>query len=167
MKKVIILFLLLSCITTNAQLQRSILGNSLGVSKKSQVIQNMRNKGNKVTIVDVNIIRVDDVNFGGNKWGCVFFRFYKGILYYARFQDSEYDTSRETLDITWKNLRSSLKKKYYLEIITDQDEELRFDDDRTIISADYSYFEGYKGIGLAYYDKKLFLMNIQSNDDEL
>lgn len=167
MRKLFLFLFIFSFIAVNAQLQRTLLGNNLGVTKKAQVIQNMKRKGKKVKIIESNLVQVEDITFGGEHWPYVYFRFYNDVLFHVYFQDTGFDTPRESLDYTWRNLRSSLKNKYSLYMIKDEEEEVRFGDNRTLISAEYSYFQGYKGVGITYYDIRLFKKVMQSNSDEL
>ena len=50
MRKFLVFIFLFLFISANAQLQRTLLGNNLGVTKKAQVIQNFKNKGKRVNV---------------------------------------------------------------------------------------------------------------------
>lgn len=114
MKKIIILLLLLiGAFSSYAQIQRQILGYTLGVSTRSVVVKGLENKGFDLEIISdaankgpVFYLVKGGVSFGGYIWDDVRIGFVNGK--FASIMCTTYLTEAQSL-----KLKNVLQSKYY------------------------------------------------------
>ncbi len=113
MKKIALIILCLTCsMMLSAQIQRNILGQTLGVSTKDEVYSSLLSKGAFFeNMMGEEAIFVKDVRFGGYPWSVVMLFFYNNVLYKAILVDSSDDI---TIDAKkkWTQITNLLDTKY-------------------------------------------------------
>lgn len=163
----LIVFSLCAVIAT-AQIQRKILDFTLGTTTKTQVLNYLKYHHHKYSINEDGVIVVEKIAFAGQNWPVAFFSFYKGKFYLVDFRDSDSFTPVETLNLIWKRLSNSLKKKYSnYSISSTEDGALDFSDNKTMLSSSYKYLFGSLSLHIMYYDIYLFGQKNESEEDEL
>lgn len=165
MRKTLILFSLLFVLSAQSQIQRSIMGYTLGKTTKTELIKSLKSKGKQIlkTKVDDDAIKVKHMKFGGIMWPDIFFTFYNNRLCAVNFIETEESISQENIDLHWSNIKNNLRYKYSSYLIKDTGEELGYNDNKTKIWTSCLYRRGYKCISLLYCDD--YLMDIKRNKD--
>lgn len=167
MRKYIVTLLLLifAVVCADAQINRNIMGVTIGKSTRQQVKTIITKK--KYTIVenydDIIIVKsYSGILFGGAKWGIIRFEFYKGKLYNLSFINKKDE-------LCLSCLITKLDKKYS-QFKTTKDVEgywgdvCYYKDSRTMISIGTTY----KGVSmLRYTDRFLLKLKNQAETDEL
>lgn len=170
MKKFIAIFILsMIVISASAQIQRKFFGLSLGVSTRNQVANVIKKKKLQIVVDDEDGLAVTNLQFGGYNWYFIRFTFVNNKLSGVYFSDDDSHTERRTLDIFWNHYVDKLYEKYLNYYINDTDvnEELHFEDKKTMLLLQYNYFKGVKFLSLAYRDV-LLMESLKRNDiDEL
>lgn len=140
----------------SAQIQRKFFGFTLAQSHKNEIVSYFEAQGIQVSNFSDEICVVY-LKFGGHTWPLVFFNFKNGVFSSVYFSDSDGFTKQESLNVDWKFLKGTLFDKYpnYLDSYNSDEETKIFDDGRTSVKLDYSYFRGNKHLTLTYRDKKL------------
>ena len=167
MKKVLTIFLLLTiCLSTSAQIQRKILGFTLGSSSKTAVYNYLKKNHIKFANTEDGEYCAYNIKFAGQIWENVWFSFYNGMLYNIEFTISEFKTPIKTLDIIYSRLSLSLKNKYSY-YRNSSSEDLKFDDNVIEITLLYRYTENIKSLRLMYSHIPSWNRKIISEEDEL
>ncbi len=166
-----LLFLMLViCIASSAQITNKILGLTLGVSTRTQVLQAISD--NKLHIrergTDIIACTSNSFEFGGYSWSFITFNFYKGKLYAIAFLTDRYPTCREN----FSGLTIALKEKYekYLtrnDSYGNGDRWVEYDDGKTTVSLSFDFRNNRYNGGLLYCDKRLMDMKSQKDKSEL
>lgn len=109
MRNILIIFSLLFVLSAQSQIQRSILGYTLGKTTKTELIKSLNSKGKQIskTKVDDDAIIVEHMKFGGIMWPNIFFMFYNNRLCAVNFIETGESLSQENIDLHW----SIIKKK--------------------------------------------------------
>ncbi len=170
MKKtsVLVLLGLVVNLSVYSQIQRNFLGFTLGVTTKNQVI-NYAKENKMVFVAGNDEVCIKDIKFGGIYWPMVAFSFLSDKFYTVYFFNSDKYTPRNNLDVHWENLTSSLNAKYKNFLLEEKISETnsRYNDGITTLDAFYDFNQGIKTLSLLYYDNKLFMQNMQEDDNEL
>ena len=131
MKKLLFtLFLSLLTLTMSAQIQRTFLGNTLGVSTYAQVTSNMTQKGyslDKASDKDCAIYNY--VKFAGYDCKSAYFYFHNNYLKSVMFI-LEQSFQKESFNSEIEILRNKLIDKYALYIEKNDDYEIKFIDEK-------------------------------------
>ena len=165
MRKTLILFLLIFVLPAQSQIQRSILGYTLGKTTKTELINSLKLKGKQIskTKADDNAIIVKHMKFGGIMWPDVFFVFYNNKLCAVNFIETGESLSQENIDLHWSIIKNNLRYKYSFYLIKEIKEELEYNDNKTKIWTSCLYRKGYKCISLLYCDD--YLIDLKRNKD--
>ena len=156
----ILLFFVINAICANAQIQRSFMDFTLGVSTKTQIENQLKARHKKYRIVNDNCIAIENVNFGGLFWPTTYVRFYKNTFYYITFSVTAYDLGGlDVFDYYWGNLSSLLRRKYNNYIMKQNDTSYYYTDMKTDLMLYTDYERESVGLvkymNLVYYDRKL------------
>jgi len=131
MKKIFFLLILITSIDVSAQIQRKMLGLTLGVTKYSQTYNILKSQSYSI---GSNAVReqfiIDKVTVGGYYWDKIEIDFYKGILFSIKFSGN---IDKRNCD--YRKLESSLNNLYKQYKTTEG-----YDDGTTIIE---TYFKDY------------------------
>lgn len=170
MKKLLFTLLLsLLTLAMSAQIQRTFLGNTLGVSTCAQVKSNMIQKGYRVAEGSgTDCLIFLNVKFAGCSCEKAFFYFHNKKLYMVSFlleQSFIKDSFNQEIEI----LKDRLIYKYPQYITINEDDHLSANDGVTAVSVACSYLEEYylHMLSLGYIDNKLMEEKIKSTSDEL
>lgn len=165
MRKTLILFFLLFVLSAQSQIQRSILGYTLGKTTKTELIKSLKLKGKQIskTKADDDAIIVKHMKFGGIMWPDIFFVFYNNRLCAVNFIETGESLSQENIDLHWSNIKNNLRHKYSFYFINENKEELEYNDNKTKIWSSCLYRGGYKCLSLLYCDN--YLINLKRNKD--
>ena len=168
MKKLLFtLFLSLLTLTMSAQIQRTFLGNTLGVSTYAQVTSNMTQKGyslDKASDKDCAIYNY--VKFAGYDCKSAYFYFHYNYLNSVMFI-LEQSFQKESFNSEIEILRNKLIDKYALYIEKNDDYEIKFIDENTLLVVACPSIEDYYTLTIGYMDKELMRESFKSNNDEL
>lgn len=177
----IILFATIYLLQANAQIQRTFFGCPFG-SSEQKVKQVMKSKG--LILGDTSEgFRVMDANdnlitFGGHKWECVSFKFYKNKLYQVTFMLTTSYSSSQTIIEQYIRLREQLDEKYaHLNIEMNNEKDAQWGDDNTGLICRYMYLDSNDNMVekptnkvnmyLWYYDKNLTGIKYNNDQSEL
>lgn len=175
MKHIATLFLLtLICMTTSAQINRTILNCTLGKSTEQDVIQEMTNRGYTVARLQDNALVINDVvKFGGQEWTYTMFVFSHGLLKMISLQNCGKTTS-SIMETSYNNFKTKLDMKYSDYRQDNQansigNQSTTYSDEETQIML---FETGYvSGLGyccaLAYMDILLQMVNLKEDLDEI
>lgn len=169
MKKiVIILILCFPFILADAQIQRTFLGNTLGVTTWNNAKTILSQKG--LEIIDNNqqtgTIVVGNVTFSGYPCDFATLHFHKGVFYKIFYYIKCAEIESDILPV-YNNFKEKLKNKYSSYITSDDDDSIMFDDQVSFIYLGHSYSNEMYDTGLIYADKKLDNQRKQADNDEL
>ena len=156
-------FFLLCMITATAQIQRRILGFTLGVTTKAQVLNYLKNHHYKYSLRKNGEQVASNITFAGYNWQDTYFSFYKGKLYCVDFRDDGEYTPEELLTEVWDRVKNSLNRKYSLYSISSKDDNIEFSDNKTYVGLKYKYIFGSKSLSIMYFD--IYLFNQCSNSE--
>ena len=165
MKRIILTFALcISCILTNAQIQRNFFGCTIGsttwneaisaITKKCMMISESNRQNGEICI--------DNIKFAGNNFNHAYMSFYNGVLSKISFiiMDKELES--------YKDLKKKLKVKYSSYLDSEEDYNMFFmDDDMSIINLSHTYTEGVHLTVLLYLDGMLCFEESLFEDNEL
>ncbi len=169
MKKLLLtLALTLSVFTASAQIQRTHLGCTVGLSSLNHVLTTMEKQGMPLTQSEYDPNTYDyasdyGFNYGGTTWTYLKFTFYNGTLCSLNFM-----SVAETSESAYINLYNKLSNKYssYQKREFDPEGFLNgalFMDNRTSLMVSRSN----DFLTLLYMDATLMELKMQSNNDEL
>lgn len=171
MKRLITLLLLsfLINMSSSALIQKKFYDFTLGVTTKNEVYKYFKGKGIKVIKEREDQYLVENLNFGGELWSFVSFKFYKGKLMKVYFSANEEDKGRQLLEKIWERLNNRIFEKYaeFKDLKLSDEENKIYDDYTTLLTMSYHYFEGIKYVTISYNDKKLMLEKIKDEENEL
>ena len=169
MKKALLIgLLLLSVLTASAQIQRKFLGFTLGVTTKTQIVNNLKSRNIKIHS-DQDDIYFENITFGGQQWSYVFISFVNGKMAKISFMKDDETTTLTHLKSIYDNLESSLNKKYY-QYKTDTSGTIKYSDGTVDICLDCDDSNGYGStvfLSLIYYHRPLMQKKFQQEEDEL
>ena len=153
MKKIISIVLLLVCVlTASAQIQRNFLGFTLGVTTKTQVYNYLKNHCYKFSKDDLDDgYKVENISFGGYQWTVAFITFHKNKLCSIEFYDSDDFRPQEFLEGSYKNLSTSLDKKYHFYLSEQSPNSKHYSDGVVKCVLAYSYAMNAMMLSLSYY----------------
>ncbi len=152
-------FFIFSSLILTAQIQRRILGQTIGVSTKNEVFESLQDK--KAYYHNVNgyeAVCIDNTRFGGYCWGIVCFLFYYDKLSHVLFTSPEGDSIK-----IWSDLKETLSTKYKEYIVEDEEDNQTYIDRYTILSTHYRNGRA----ALCYGDKELVKARGDDENDEL
>ncbi len=166
MKKIIILLLLLiGAFSSYAQIQRQILGYTLGVSTRSVVVKGLENKGFDLEIISdaankgpVFYLVKGGVSFGGYIWGDVRIGFVNGK--FASIMCTTYLTEAQSLKL--KNVLQSKYNRYKTANSNPSSGVYDYNDKRT---SAFLYIPSSGNTVLSYGDERL--MNAETNSSSI
>lgn len=166
MKKIIILLLLLiGAFSSYAQIQRQILGYTLGVSTRSVVVKGLENKGFDLEIISdaankgpVFYLVKGGVSFGGYIWDDVRIGFVNGK--FASIMCTTYLTEAQSLKL--KNVLQSKYNKYKTANSNPSSGVYDYNDKRT---SAFLYIPSSGNTVLSYGDERL--MNAETNSSSI
>lgn len=172
MKHIATLFLLtLICLTASAQINRTIMNCTLGVSTEQDVIQEMSNQGYKVMKIDDETLGIDNkIKFGGQEWTVVYFNFSHSLLKAIVLMKCEI-TDWKIMKTSYNNLKTKLDMKYpdYLQdkekALTPLGLQTIYSDGNTLLILKTDYMTGFgQCLSLLYAD---VLLQIEKEKEEL
>lgn len=173
MKKIVfVILILLVSLSCSAQINRTFLGVTLGVSTKQQVKTIMTQKGYTVTTDPDGSYSIiaDNISFGGGMWTYVSFKFVNGYLSEIWFQNNERQ-SAVNLKVFFDKLKMSLDKKYaayYFDLPMDNVSKCaHYDDGKTAILLAVRNYHYLEYISIGYEDNALSKKKLQKEEDEL
>ena len=163
----------LSCLTTDAQIQRVFWGIELGRSTKSEVLSIIKENGWKYEIAPgaADAIFVNDkVSLGGCLWEPIF-SFYDNILYDVAllipnigFMNGEITDEKESNTSEFYNLKDILSRKYSnVENIKDPNipsNHVLWRDDLTLLTL---MLDEDKNVSLLYQDRRLHKLELSGS----
>lgn len=110
---------------TQAQIQRKFMGQTLGVSTKTEVLSSLSSKGGYLSTVNgKEVVALKNYSFGGYTWGLIMFQFSKEIFSEILMMESEF-TPDEIKDAKYKSLVKQLDDKYGQYKISDDQEDTK------------------------------------------
>ena len=158
MKRLVLLFIVFSLfLCANAQIRDSFFGCKLGVTTKTQLLDNLKQLGHECLYNKENkCFYIENVTFAGEQWNICQFDFYKDTLYCVGFGlKSDKD---EIINVYNRNIENVITKYDKVEgkmIRDNQNSKLcYFDDGIVVLSIGYKIEEGNHGC-LIYQSKKL------------
>ena len=184
MKKIllIILFTTIYLLQANAQIQRTFFGCPFG-SSEQKVKQVMKSKGLILGDTSEGFLVMDAndnlITFGGHKWECVSFKFYKNKLYQVTFMLTTSYSSSQTIIEQYIKLREQLDEKYsnMERNSAFEDKSTFWYDDNTGLICRYMYLDSNDNMVekptnrvnmyLWYYDKNLIGIKYNNDQSEL
>ena len=121
MRRTIFICLLLVCVlAASAQIQRNILGCTLGATSKAQAINNLKTNNYLFGEPSESSINIYNVFFGGHKWEVASMKFYNDSFYDIEFMDFKLDP----LDTFYYDIGNALDHKYSnYRLMCDRDED--------------------------------------------
>lgn len=165
MKKALLVltFLMLFLMTMSAQIKRTIMGQTLGVSTKEEVYNSLKSKGAFLqTVGGEELVFLSDVRFGGVPWDNMSFAFYNNLLCSVSVVDlSSTGVSGMTRE-KWKAVSEKLESKYHDYPCVKKDEGVFYEDDAT--SVVMVFIKG--SLMLMYSDVKLRKEKSAKEDEE-
>lgn len=166
MRNIFIIYALFFVISAKSQIQRTFFGFTLGKTTKIELVKSLKEKGKKILNTNVNeeTIRVNNMTFGGKKWPATFFLFYNNRLCVVSLTDTEEYSSKDNLDLDWKNISEILSQKYSDYQIKNTKYEIEYNDYKTNLWTSNEPYNGYKSITLMYSDNYLF--KLKRNKDK-
>lgn len=168
MKKILLSLFICLCatLTISAQIQRTFFGLTLGVSTKSDVERFYKEHG---VVFDENNNVINNVRFGGTRWGGFSCSLVNGILYQVIFMENELSSSKENVNIVWDNFSNALYSKYsqYYSNSLSKSESSTYIDEKTMIRISNESMSGYDCVGISYTDLELMGKKIQVDQNEL
>ncbi len=171
MKKFLFLFALLMCNELNAQIQRSIYDQQLGVSTVEDLLNTAKSKMLSVKRKDDESFIIEKITFGGITWNEVTFRYFKNRLFYVGFYLSSSistDVENEFFKSNFEKLNRSLYKKYSLYSKPTEFEEWReYNDNVTRIILRYIQGSWGSDMFFSYSDVELDKLKSQNSENEL
>ena len=135
MKKIILVFAFVLCsLIGSAQIQRTIMGQTLGVSTKKEVYNSLKDRGAfYVNIRGEEQLLVKDVRFGGFSWEIMSFSFYNNILYQVTVMDLDKDSSIISQEEKWNSISQKLESKYHNIISNKEENKISYSDGSTLV----------------------------------
>lgn len=170
MKRTLFTLVLLLCtLMASAQIQRKILGFTLGITSKTIVYNYLKSNRIKFSTNEEGEYVASKIKFAGQIWDSVFFTFYNGKLYNLDFCINEDSTPIQTMDLIYENLDKSLSHKYanYYNFNESTNENKVYSDNVTNITFTYGYLLGSKSLSIMYTYLPLFNRKLSSDADEL
>ena len=169
MKKIVtVLILCFSFIFANAQIQRTFLGNTLGVTTWNNAKSILSQKG--IEIIDCNqqagTILVGNVTLSCYPCEFATLYFHNGLFYKIFFFIKCAELESDILPV-YNNFKKKLKNKYSSYITSDDDESIMFDDKLSFIYLGHSYSNKLYDTGLIYADKKIDDQRKQADNNEM
>ena len=167
------LFTLLSIILlianlSTAQIRKSVLGLTLGVSNKTAVAKILKSKHVKFWEQDGSLV-ANHIQFGGFKWSAVFFEFYNNKLYSVAFRDDSINKDSELLLTVFKRLGNDLYRKYssYYDSEESYDGNIIFSDKNVELILEGGYYNGIFNLAIMYTYLPILYKKIESEGNEL
>lgn len=162
MKRILVLlFMLMSLMTAEAQINQTIWGVTLGKSTQYQVKIMLERKGYKIQIMPDGSygIEVDNVSFGGAFWSWVNFSFVNGYLSEIWFQNNKRQSPVDLYKV-YDKLHTTLNDKYmqYHFSIPSNDMTIKssfYSDNHTLIILSIWRVDYQEFISLSYGDENL------------
>lgn len=135
MKKIILVFAFILCsLIGSAQIQRTILGQTIGVSTKKEVYNSLIDRGAFfVNIKGEEKLLVKDVRFGGFSWEIMSFNFYNNILYQVTVMDLDKDKGIISQEEKWNRISQKLESKYHNVISNKEENKISYSDGSTLV----------------------------------
>ncbi len=169
MKNIVtVLILCFSFIFANAQIQRTFLGNTLGVTTWNNAKSTLSQKG--LEIIDCNqqagTILVGNVTFSSYPCEFATLYFHNGLFYKIFFFIKCAELESDILPV-YNNFKKKLKNKYSSYITSDDDGSIMFEDKVSFIYLGHSYSNNLYDTGLIYADKKIDNQRKQADNNEL
>lgn len=168
MKRTIFVGLLLLCVlAASAQIQRNLLGFTLGTTTKS-VVYNKYKTYKSFSKDEYGNYTVSDIVFAGEKWDYVSFEFTNNKLEAVQFVMAEPFSSKNEINTAREKFNSMLWEKYseYINVISDSDSKV-FCDNKTDLIFIYRIIDYNACISIRYSDRELFDQSSQKEMDEL
>ncbi len=165
MKKTLLFILAgLMALSMQGQIQRTFMGQTLGVSTKSEVLKSLEYKGAFEQIISgEQTVCIKDIRFGGHLWGMITFNFYNGKLMNVSLIDFNENASMPNYMDKWDEIIRKLDSKYNLYKATDNEKLKSYKDNITTIMLSKELGT----ISLSYIDDELMRLFIQAETDEL
>lgn len=160
MKRIISIVLLLVCVlAASAQIQRNILGFTLGETTKTQVYDYLKENQYNITdnpIKDGCMINTK-VEFLGYTWAKVFISFFDDKFYSVSFYDDDEYALPAMLKERFTKLSRTLNLKYFYYFQDDQEDSKYYSDDKVylVLHRDIDSLTGKRYILLSFMDLKL------------
>ena len=121
-------------LSMQAQIQRTFMGQTLGVSTKAEVIDALDDKGAFPSHLNgEDVICIKDIRLGGHSWGMITFVFYNDILLTVLLGETESYLDPDLCEQKWKNIVNKLDSKYSDFKIDDEDKLKSYRDNYTIL----------------------------------
>lgn len=164
----------LICLLSNAQINRTIWGCTLGKSTKQQVKTQIINRGYKISEETIDMIQVSDDNakFGGINWTLVQLSFVDGLLYRISFIDLQsYSETMSNYEQIGLAMYEKYGEFYILPTLKDKStlKQSEYIDSNTFVQLNVSHDDGdnYYFLYLVYADINLNDKKLQNEKDEL
>ena len=173
MRKSLLLFVLLGCLNTNAQIQRRLYEQRLGESTLNNLFQTAQNRGLTVNRVTDASFEIDNVTFANYNWDNARFKYYNNKLQSVLFiktVDNRIKIEKDALFEIFKHLDESLYNKYSNYLTKREDEYFPFvlyNDGKTIVKIMLTEMKDIKidELWLEYIDEELIELENQGSDD--
>lgn len=172
MKQRILIFLIVHviCINLNAQIQRNILGLTLGKSSPTETVNILRNRNLNVEKMGMgtSTLYVKEVFFAGKIWTFVILEFFHDKLCKIEFVEPRKFSSQEKLNKLWETIYDTIKTKYREYIVKDnKDYYINCSDRITIIEAGFQNKAKDTQLILHYMDIEYMTKKVNSYNDDL
>lgn len=170
MKKIILTLLAgFVFFTSSAQIQRKILGFTLGVTPKSTVVQRMKAQGYIHTTDPDGAYIYNNVKFGSVMWSYVSISFYQNKLFQVWFQNNSIQSDYNTLKSQYQTLKITLDEKYglYFDSEISEGTNLYYSDNITNIMFSLREYRGTNYLSISYEDNVLKTSQKKSERNEL
>lgn len=172
MKKIALFFALLWCINTNAQIQRTLYGQTLGVSTLDDLRKVANERGLSIERLSDVVFEIKSVTFGGYSWDRASFRYNKKKLVMVSFSkevSNRNKIEKEILFDIYINLDRSLSNKYSNYLVKRSNDYINavwFKDGTTSVELKHADFDISTTLLLRYDDLQSEKME-KGGDDEL
>lgn len=151
-----------------AQIQKTIMGFTLGTSTREYVKQTLTRKGYKLkNEVDGSFsIENKDVYYAGIAWNYINFIFYENKLESVWLQNNEQRSSLPLEDL-YSKLYDTLTGKYGQYIFKNEDGNVLFTDNTIFLSLNKGYYKGTQYVSISYEDMELMNKKQKQEESEL
>lgn len=173
MKKCFCLFLLsIFAIVSLGQIKKNVGGIILGKTKKQEVINYLKSKKIPYSFGQVGAYNAIICNkgrtFGGVTWSSTIYTLYKNTVFRISYSNSDYDMSKEDLDLCFQSLSIALQRKYYrYKTIDSNRDNMNFKDSNVDITLNRGYFDNHYLLSIYYTDINLLEKAFSDADNEL
>ncbi len=170
--KICILLISLLPLISLGQIKRNIDGIVLGKTNKQEVVNYLKNKRipysfRKVGVYDAIICNKERA-FAGISWSSTIYTFYKNKVFRISYSNSDFDMTKEEMDLCFENLSMSLQRKYSQFKKNDSDRDIiEYQDSNVGITLSREYLQSHFMIGIDYTDLFLIGIAFSEEDDDL